>query len=182
MIKSHPAVVVVTLGALVTTGAAIAASQIVNSASSGNTGTASSGQAKQTPKPTKSAEATPPPKSLTLTGSLDVTGLAPGVSITRTLNIGNVNNQDVELQSVSTVLSGPSPAPTTGTCSSPADFEVIVAGYNSSTGVGTPVTIRKNSSLGVPVTVRLNNSATRNQDPCKGRSWTFTFTATATSK
>jgi hypothetical protein len=28
----------------------------------------------------------------------------------------------------------------------------------------------------------MNNSTTRNQDACKGRSWTLTFTATATSK
>ncbi len=180
MIKSPTAALVVTLGALTTTGVSITASQLINSASAGGSGGAAVAPAKQAPKPTKSAEASPPPKSLSVSGSLVVRGLAPGISVTRTLSIGNDNNQDVELQSVRTVLAGGLP-PTAGTCSSPADFEVIVAGYNTSTGAGTPVTIRKNSSLGVPVTVRLNNRPV-NQDPCKGKTFTFTFTATATSK
>ncbi len=179
--KSPAAALVVTLGVLVTAGLAITASQLVNSTNFGGTGAAAAASAKETPKPTKSAQASPPPKSLSVSGTLNVQDLAPGVSVSRTLNIGNENNQDVELQSVRTVLSGPSPSPTTGTCNSPADFEVIVAGYNASTGIGTPVTIGKNSSLGVPVTVRMNNRPV-NQDSCKGKSWTFTFTATATSK
>lgn len=170
MIKSQAATLVMALGALATTGVAVTASQLVSSASPPTT-----------PKATKSAEATPPPKSLSVSGSLNVQGLAPGVVLGRTVTIGNDNNQDVELQSVRTVITGPSPGTTTGACSSPADFEVVVGGYNTSTGVGTPVTIRKRSSLGLPVTVRMNNRPV-NQDTCKGKSWTFTFTATATSK
>jgi hypothetical protein len=190
VIKSQTAAWAMSLGALATTGAVITATQLLNSASAnspsasgngsitGGGGNVAPGQVKQTPTP----EASPPSKSLTVSGSLSVAGLAPGVSVVRTMTIGNPNNQDVELQSVKTALTGPSPAPTSGTCSSPTDFEVIVAGYNATTGAGTVVTIKKNSSLDVPVTVRMNNSATRNQDACKGKSWAFTFTATATSK
>jgi hypothetical protein len=43
------------------------------------------------------------------------------------------------------------------------------------------VTIPKNSSLNLPVTVRMNNRPV-NQDACKGRTFNFTFTATANSK
>ncbi len=181
MTKSQTAMWAVAAGALITVGVAATAVQSINAASASSSSSAST-SGKSTPKPSKSAEATPPPKALSLSGSLHVTGLAPGVSVTRTLNIGNANNQDVELQSVRTQLFGPSPVPTDGDCTSPADVEVFVSGYNVTTGVGAPVTIRKNSNLAVPVTVRMHNSATRNQDSCKGLSWMFTFTATATSK
>lgn len=169
MISSQAALWLVSAAALVTGGTAVAATQLV----------ATSQPAAHAHK-TPSAE--PPAKSLTLSGNLTVSGLAPGVSVTRTLTIGNDNNQDVELQSVRTTLAGPSPTPTVGSCTSPADVEVLVAGFNASTGVGAPVTIKKASTLGVPVTVRMSNSPTRNQDACKAKTFTFTFTATATSK
>jgi hypothetical protein len=190
VIKSQTAAWALTLGAVATAGAAFTATQLLSTASTnssstsgngtvtGGGGSVAPGQVKQTPTP----EASPPSKSLALSGSLNVAGLAPGVSIVRTLTIGNPNNQDVELQSVQTVVAGPSPTPAFGACGSPADFEVLVSGYNATTGAGSVVTIKKNSSLNVPVTVRMNNSATRNQDACKGKSWAFTFTATATSK
>ncbi|MCW2673150.1 MAG: hypothetical protein JWP14_1739 [Frankiales bacterium] len=181
MIKSQTAAWALSLGGVATAGVVFTATEFLNTASTNVPATAGGGSITSA-QPKKSAEAEPPSKSLTLTGSLNVTGLAPGVSIIRTLTIGNPNNQDVELQSVKTVLTGPSPAPTVGTCASPADFEVIVAGYNATTGAGSVVTIKKNASLDVPVTVRMNNSDTRNQDPCKGKSWTFAFLATATSK
>lgn len=164
---------VVTLGALLTTGVALAATQLITPASSstGFASTSAPGQAGKSP------EAEPTPKNLTVS-SFSVTGLSPGVSIGRSLAIGNPNNQDVALQSVKTTIGGPSPS---GACTSPADVEVLVAGYNASTGAGTVVTIPKNSSLTVPVTVRMNDR-TVNQDGCKARIFTFTFTATATSK
>lgn len=173
MIKTTAVTLMVAAGASITIATALLAPQVL--AATGATAP------KATPKPSKTTNAAPPPKSLAL-GQVDVTGLAPGTSSTKQLTISNPNNQDVVLRSLQTAVSGPSPAPTFGSCTSPDDFEVTVAGYNASTGVGSPVTIMKNSSISAPVTVRMHNSASRNQDACKGRSWTFTFTATATNK
>lgn len=114
-------------------------------------------------------------KSLNV-GSVVVTGLAPGVSYAKTLSVGNPNNQDVQLQTVKTVVTGPVPA---GACTSPGDVEVIVTGYDNSAGVGPVLTIAKNSSVNLPVTVRMNATA---GNGCKGKTFNFTFTVTATSK
>jgi hypothetical protein len=169
----------VTLGALVTAGAAVTATQLLGGTSGSNgSGTATAKQ-RETPKPKPDG---PPSKALTLGGALDVADLAPGIAVTRDLVVSNPNGQDVELRSVVTALDGPSPAPAGGSCDSPADLEVVVAGYDAVTGTGAPVTIARNTSVQLPVTVELHNSPTRNQDACKGRTWTFTFTATATSK
>lgn len=129
------------------------------------------------PKPSKTPTAEPPPKALALTPNpLDVVGLAPGISTTRTLTVTNINNQDVILRSITATVVNPLPSPVNGlSCTSPTDFEVLV------TNPGT-VTIRKNDSQAVPVTIRMNNSSTRNQDGCKGKSFSFIFSATATSK
>lgn len=141
--------------------------------------TTAPGQIKKTatPAPTKSPTAEPPPKSLTFSPNpLTVSGLAPGISLDRTLTIENPNNQDVILQSVNATVLNPTPSPVNGlSCTSPADFEVILTNV-------TPTEIKRNSSKPVPVAIRLNNSATRNQDGCKGKTFTFVFTATATSK
>lgn len=141
--------------------------------------TTAPGQVKKTatPAPSKSPTAEPPPKSLTFSPNpLSVTGLAPGVSVARTLDVENPNNQDVVLQSVTATVLNPTPSPVNGlSCTSPADFEVVLTNV-------TPTEIKKNGSTSVPVTIRLNNSADRNQDGCKGKTFTFVFTATATSK
>lgn len=173
MTKKPTLATVVGVSAIVTISVAVWATQGL--AASGGTGAA-----KAEPKASKTPTGEPPPKTLAI-GSVNVRNLSPGVSITQNLPVTNSNGQDVELQSVKTTLSGPSPAPTTGSCTSPQDFEVLVAGFNASTGAGTPVTIRKNSTTNLSLTVRMHNRPV-NQDACKGRTWTFTFTATATSK
>ncbi|MEO6204051.1 MAG: hypothetical protein ABIO67_01515 [Mycobacteriales bacterium] len=166
MIKAQTTIWFVIAGALVTAGAAVGVAQLLNSSAPTNSGTASSnsnGQANG--------------KNLAV-GTVNVTGIVPGMSVSKALAVDNPNNQDVALASVKTAITGPTP---TGACTSPSDIEVIVAGYNASTGVGPFVTIPKNTSLSLPVTVRMNNRSV-NQDGCKGRTFTFTFTATATSK
>lgn len=129
------------------------------------------------PKPTKSPTAEPPPKSLVLSPNpLTVSGLAPGVSLSRELTIRNTNNQDVVLQSVTASVLNPTPAPVGGlSCTSPDDFQVVLTDPGQ-------VTIAKNSNRAIPVAILLNNSPTRNQDGCKGKTFSFTFSATATSK
>lgn len=187
MTKALTATFVVSIGAGVVSAFAYTVT-VIGSAATPTTGSSTSGiggasqaagQAQKAPAPTasKTAPAEPKPKNLIITPDpLNVTGLAPGRSTARTLMVGNSNNQDVVLQSITATVLNPSPAPINGlSCTSPADFEVLV------TNPGTH-TIKKNDSRPVPITIRMNNSATRNQDGCMGKSFSFTFTATATSK
>ncbi|MDX6215738.1 MAG: hypothetical protein QOG99_1322, partial [Frankiales bacterium] len=111
-------------------GGALSATQGNGSGNNGN------GSGNGGPNATPSTAAQPPSKSLTVGGTLTLTGIAPGMSVVRTLTIGNPNNQDVVLQSVQTVVTGPSPAPSPGyPCTAADDFQVVVAGYNATTGV-----------------------------------------------
>ena len=132
------------------------------------------GQAK---RPSPSPEAAPPPKELQLSvDPMAVSGLFPGGTQSRTLTVWNSNNQDLLLQSISTVITDPAPA---GGCTSPTDVSVTLADWRTSSGAAP--TIKKNSKAEVPVTVRMNETG-QNQDACEGKTFTFTFTATATSK
>jgi hypothetical protein len=110
---------------------------------------------------------------------MNVTGLVPGMSLNRSLTITNPNNNDVVLQSITATVGAVSPSPAAGltcTAGSDGDFEVLLDSHAQAT-LG-----KKSSSTAVPVTIRMNDSATRNQDGCKSKTFRFTFTATATSK
>ena len=125
------------------------------------------GQVKKSPAP-----AEPPPKALTIRPDpLVVTGLAPGISQTHTVQVDNPNTQDVVLRSVTAVVTGPTP---TG-CAVPDDLEVLVAPTD-------PVEIRRGRSHPVAVVLRLHNSSTRDQNACRGQTFSFSLAAVATSK
>jgi hypothetical protein len=129
-------------------------------------------------KPSPSPAAEPPGKSLTFSPAfIQVSGLAPGISKPITLTVINPNNQDVVLQAVTAVMTSPSPGPTDPVlCSSPADVTIQVRSGQ------TPVDVKKNGKQDVLADVLMNNSTTRNQQDCKGKRFTFSFSATATSK
>lgn len=142
--------------------------------------------AKSLGSPATPNAATPPPKSLTVTGG-SVAGLAPG---TGPLDLGVVvsnpkqNSGSVRLASVvarvtSTVPDGCTVGvidPGQGTDS----YDIVITNYRPPAGTGV-VLDRNDSGKAVPLSIQAYNRS-QDQEPCKGLQLALSYTATAAGK
>ena len=112
-----------------------------------------------------------PGRRLALSGTV-VGSVAPGQAARLVVTITNRGNQRVELSSVSASVTSVSSAGLAGapTCSA--------SWYHVGSFTG-PRTIAKGASTTVELPITFSNSATTNQDNCKGAQYRYSFTAQA---
>jgi hypothetical protein len=123
---------------------------------------------------TADKENEPPGKSLIVTGI--ITGrVAPGLPAVLTVTVQNPNNQDLLLKTVAgqvtSVTSGPN-----GLLAACDKSWFSIGSFSGSQ------TVARNASTSLQLPVSLANISAVNQDNCKGATYNFSFTASATSK
>jgi len=120
------------------------------------------------------ANAATDPHAFTITSS-NVTGIAPGKPMTFPVLVSNPSTQDVKLLTLTTMVTlqtAPKGAP-------PCDVsKLTVAPYNSGDPGARQYVVPSRGSTTVPLTITLADTST-NQDGCKSRKFTLTYSGTA---
>jgi len=110
--------------------------------------------------------------------SSTVAGIVPGKPLSFPVLVSNPSSQDMKLLTLSatvTLLANP-PAPAGAP---PCDVsKLAVVPYNASTAGAASYVVAARSTRTVPLTIRIADVAS-NQDGCKGRKFTLTYSGTA---